>query len=180
MAAQQKAGRLIKEICSFSERVLHGCPTGPWHRCLSPSTFPNPSLSWIHTSLDTRWIFVFSHHDNKFQAMDTFEGLYGGPLVSLYPPAAWIHHCIFCIALKETEKVPANILLFCLEVVFTWDVGPLRCVHAEWWHEALRDSDVLWDAGVLSSCSTPTNLTPDVWVISSWWHTVDFHSISHL
>lgn len=108
MAAQEKAGRLIKEFCSFSEGISHSCPTGPGHRGLSPPTSPNASLSRIHTSLDTRWIFVFLHQDHKFQVMDTCEGLYGGPLVSLHPPAAWIHHGIDCIALKATEKIPAN------------------------------------------------------------------------
>lgn len=40
--------------------------------------------------------------------MDTCEELYGGPLVSLYPPPAAQMHCVDCIALKPTAKIPAN------------------------------------------------------------------------
>lgn len=78
MAAQEKAEKFIKEICSFLEGTLYSCATGLWHRSLFPPTFPNPSLSCIHTSLNTWQIFVFSCHEHKFQVRDTCEGLMVG------------------------------------------------------------------------------------------------------
>jgi len=62
---RKKAGSLGSFAASqrgYDTAVLHDPDT---EASLLP-TSSDPSLSCIHRSLDTRWIFVFSHHDHKF------------------------------------------------------------------------------------------------------------------
>lgn len=83
--------------------VLQGSDTaGSLH---TPSQIP---LSPAFTQASIHDRYLFSHAMSINFKRGTHVRSYGRPLVSLYPSAAGIHHCVDCRALKTTEKTPAN------------------------------------------------------------------------